>query len=980
MKIVVTGSKGQLGSDVVEFLLKNNIECIGADLPDIDITDEKEISEFLFREKPDAVMHFAAFTDVDAAEENRDECKKINCDGTLYIAKACEKINAALLYTSTDYVFDNSGENFSGIDSPVNPVNYYGLTKYQGEEIIRKNCSKYFIVRISWVFGENGKNFIKTMLRLSEEKDSISVVDDQIGSPTYTKDLAPLLCSMVFSDKYGVYHATNEGVCSWAQLAKYVFDVAGKNTTVTPIKTAEYPSRAQRPLNSRLSKSSLDSAGFDRLPSWQDAVRRFLTGMNCINNSSGNTTADSATGSGIFDEIMDKFQSLAETYSDFNAEKRFDERKKAFSEKSEIEMQGIREDIERRYSQQLEKALKNHDSIAAGELPASETGIQKEPEVFNITVLTGENEEKSDIMPDISALSVPENQNEESFSFNGKSSLYKAVYSLGDCVTKIISTVFRIIVFVITFPFIFLRDKFRLLTKDLRLSRKKAKMAFIKEMAVFRFEIRTSSRAFRKAIAQPKKLPGVISHYTKKALINHRGLFKSIFFDILPVASLVVLITAFSSLKSLTFALEVIYDGESIGYISDESVFLDAKDKFLERTASQSLPEGSSSQYALAIVSLDKLSDANTISDKMVHSSIDNLTDACGVYIDGRFICAVKNETDAKTVFYNILEPYEQQAEEEGYVIGFAEKIDYIQGAYADSEDIIWEPSKLESVVAGEKGNTMVYIISESDTVSSICDRNSVTEQMVQQANPDYDLTHLVVGDRILLPVVDGLVNIKKTMTTTSVRTVKYSTERKKDPSKYSGFFTVLQKGVDGSERVTKTVTYINGEMSGTEYSFDTLVEPVNEVVMVGSMTSYNGVYIGEASDYGFLWPAPHCRSTSSGYGWRSSGWHKGIDLCTGNGTAYGSPVIAAKSGRVEVVQRSMSGYGQMVLINHGDGFKTRYAHMVVGSITVSVGEYVEAGQQIGKVGSTGNSSGPHLHFEVIYNGELKDPSKYISR
>lgn len=211
------------------------------------------------------------------------------------------------------------------------------------------------------------------------------------------------------------------------------------------------------------------------------------------------------------------------------------------------------------------------------------------------------------------------------------------------------------------------------------------------------------------------------------------------------------------------------------------------------------------------------------------------------------------------------------------------------------------------------------------------------------------------------------------------MRDIEFDTVKQRDATKYSGYRKVLQAGVNGSERVTKTDIYIDGVLYDTDYSYETINEPVDEIIAVGTKTSYGGVYIGSASAKGFLWPAPSCHYVSSPYGWRSSGWHNGMDLTRGGGGALGTPVIASRSGRVEVVQRSNSGYGNMVLINHGDGYKTRYGHMVSGSITVSVGEYVEAGQTIGKVGSTGNSTGPHLHFEVIYNGETQNPKNYIS-
>lgn len=276
MKILVTGSKGQLGTDVVSLLKSKGHTIISADLPEADITDKSGIQSLIEKEMPDAVIHLAAFTAVDKAESERELCGRINAEGTSYIAEICGKLGIKLLYTSTDYVFEGNGDNYSETDSPVNPCNYYGLSKLQGEEAIKKYCEKYFIVRISWVFGPNGKNFVYTMLRLAEAHDTISVVDDQIGSPTYTPDLSALISEMIVTDKYGVYHATNEGICSWAQFAQEIMKQSGKDTKIIPIKSAEYPTAAVRPLNSRLSKSSLDESGFSRLPDWKDALARFM--------------------------------------------------------------------------------------------------------------------------------------------------------------------------------------------------------------------------------------------------------------------------------------------------------------------------------------------------------------------------------------------------------------------------------------------------------------------------------------------------------------------------------------------------------------------------------------------------------------------------------------------------------------------------------------------------------------------------------
>ncbi len=276
MKIIVTGSKGQLGTDVISELTENNIEFIGADLPDFDITDANAVEKLLDASSADAVIHCAAFTNVDLAESERETCKRINFDGTLNIARSCAKHGIKLLYLSTDYVFGGNGETPFETDSPANPCNYYGETKLAGEKAVAEICPKHFIVRISWVFGKNGKNFVKTMLRLAETNDEIKVVDDQIGSPTYTKDLSALLCEMIKTEKYGTYHATNEGFCSWAEFASKIMELSQVKTKILPIPGSEYKSVAARPANSRLSKKSLDENGFKRLPDWQNALERCL--------------------------------------------------------------------------------------------------------------------------------------------------------------------------------------------------------------------------------------------------------------------------------------------------------------------------------------------------------------------------------------------------------------------------------------------------------------------------------------------------------------------------------------------------------------------------------------------------------------------------------------------------------------------------------------------------------------------------------
>ena len=276
MKVLVTGAKGQLGTDLMNELEKRGIESIGVDVQEMDITDREACMRVISESKADAVIHCAAYTAVDAAEDNVDLCRKINGEGTRNVALACQATGAKLMYISTDYVFDGQGTRPWEPDDERHPLNVYGQTKYEGELAVEELSDKYFIVRIAWVFGVAGKNFIKTMLRLGKERGAVSVVDDQVGSPTYTYDLARLLVDMIQTDKYGRYHATNEGLCSWYEFAKEIFRQAGMDVPVTPVSSDQFPAKAARPSNSRLNKDKLSENGFERLPAWQDALGRFL--------------------------------------------------------------------------------------------------------------------------------------------------------------------------------------------------------------------------------------------------------------------------------------------------------------------------------------------------------------------------------------------------------------------------------------------------------------------------------------------------------------------------------------------------------------------------------------------------------------------------------------------------------------------------------------------------------------------------------
>lgn len=285
MKCLVTGVKGQLGFDVMKELDKRGYEAVGVDIEEMDITDETSVDKVITEANPDVVVHCAAWTAVDAAEdeENIPKVMKVNAEGTENIAKVCKKMDIKMVYISTDYVFNGQGEKPWQPDDAREPLNVYGHSKYEGELAVQKLLDKYFIVRIAWVFGVNGNNFIKTMINLGKTRDKLTVVCDQVGTPTYTYDLARLLVDMAESDKYGVYHATNEGgYISWYDFTVEIMKQAGQyddkynQVEVSPVGSDAYPAKAKRPANSRMDKSKLVENGFEPLPTWQDALGRYI--------------------------------------------------------------------------------------------------------------------------------------------------------------------------------------------------------------------------------------------------------------------------------------------------------------------------------------------------------------------------------------------------------------------------------------------------------------------------------------------------------------------------------------------------------------------------------------------------------------------------------------------------------------------------------------------------------------------------------
>lgn len=280
MKVLVVGAKGLLGRDVVKRLRELSVEHHGVDIEDFDLLNRMETISYLEEYRPDVVINCAAYTAVDKAETEREQCYAVNVIATRNLAEACKRVDCGMVYVSTDYVFNGSGETPFEVEDKTAPLNHYGYTKELGEREVRNILDKHFIVRTSWIFGPGKGNFVTTMLNLAKKNSEIKVVDDQTGSPTYTIDLARLICDMIKTERYGTYHGTNEGYCTWYQFAKEIFRLADVEVNVLPVTTESFNAKALRPKNSRLSKRALTEAGFELMPSWQDALSRYLKSLD----------------------------------------------------------------------------------------------------------------------------------------------------------------------------------------------------------------------------------------------------------------------------------------------------------------------------------------------------------------------------------------------------------------------------------------------------------------------------------------------------------------------------------------------------------------------------------------------------------------------------------------------------------------------------------------------------------------------------
>lgn len=512
----------------------------------------------------------------------------------------------------------------------------------------------------------------------------------------------------------------------------------------------------------------------------------------------------------------------------------------------------------------------------------------------------------------------------------------------------------------------------------------KWRYALADELRALRDEIRAIGQAMRRVGFSPIKLISVFLRGGAKTLLRHRRLLFSAGNIAMPLLAAGVLLLTVRHWNSMTFALQVQYNDKAIGYISDEAVYTKAQEMARERIDTsignqEAVREVMASpQYTLKLVTLNQLNDAGTICDRLIEHSDRNLTNACGIYVDDKLLCTVKNRSDAENVFNSILEPY--TSGEKNVIVDFMEDISYRQGLYPDDEESMWDAAKLaarlDTPVSGEK----YYSVQPGDTVYSIALEHGLTESQLEEMNPQIE-EYIYEGDRLVVANEVGFVRVKIMRTENRYEEVPYTTQEINNSNMYQGDKRTVREGEAGKEQVTELVTYLDGQrISASEISRAVVEEPVSKKIEVGTKStkviSATGTYSYSAK--GFIWPAPACRLITTYFGGAYSG-HRGLDFTKYGGNSTGALIVASRAGVVEYVNNSNVSFGCQVLVDHGDGYKTRYAHMIWGSICVSAGQRVEAGQTLGLVGNTGNSSGPHLHFELTYRGVLQNPLPYIS-
>ena len=474
----------------------------------------------------------------------------------------------------------------------------------------------------------------------------------------------------------------------------------------------------------------------------------------------------------------------------------------------------------------------------------------------------------------------------------------------------------------------------------------------------------------------------VYLRFFAQELRMRRGVWRVLGNTVFPLLTVLFAVVVSVHRFSSGYALEVRLGGESLGYIESEQVFDEAKEHALSLLRASSETEealqNSVPTFRLCRAKLTDIQNSAVLCEKLLQSGNVALTHACGVFIDGTFLCAVRNEADAVSAFDRLLTA--AQKKDADATVGFAEEISYVDGLYPDNSETLRDPLSLAKTLKEEKTAAVIHTVKSGEYIFSIANQYGVSTAQLRALNPNVDFSHMTVGQKILIAQATKYVHVKLMKTQTKTAAQPFETIKRKSSALPQGATQVLQAGKNGKAKVTELVTYVDGTQTvRSVIRSKTLVAPVNEILLVGTNEGYGGTQFAS----GFIWPTIGAYSLSSRFGYRSariSGWsfHGGVDIIKTGGHSTGMPVVAAASGTVIVAQKGYRGYGHTVVVDHGNGLSTRYAHMQPGSLQVRVGQTVSQGQQLGRIGSTGNVTGPHLHFEVLKNGAKVNPLNYI--
>lgn len=481
----------------------------------------------------------------------------------------------------------------------------------------------------------------------------------------------------------------------------------------------------------------------------------------------------------------------------------------------------------------------------------------------------------------------------------------------------------------------------------------------------------------------PREFPALLSDYVKKGLKQYKKVFRFALSLLIPLSSLAAMLVVISTFANENVALQINAGDEVLGYVSGEEEYLEARDKAKKRlglgggkseNTADMLPKIT---YSIALIKINEFTGSDVLCDRLIEHSESNIVNACGIYINDEFLCSVKNEADAKRVFNAVLEEYSSDAGDA--IVSFVQHIDYVEGLYPDNDVVMWDSVKLAKTVSSTREANVYHTVESGDSISYIADKYGMSIDELIKLNPEHTYSYsLSVGEKLLVSDAKSFLTVKVTKTEVSTETIPYKTVELQSDALYQGSSRTVLNGSNGTDQVTSLVTYIDGKkVSSEEVSRITVKEPVNKRVQVGTRAPDESYTVTPSQGGMFIWPAVNATNINSPYGYRWGRLHAGIDIGSATGTSLGKLVVAAAEGTV-VVAGTHSSYGYYVKIDHGNGLQTLYAHCLAGSLTVSAGEKVYAGQPIARVGMTGNATGPHLHFEVQSNGNRINPSPYL--